>query len=121
VTIYAYEMEELKEKHAPVEWALIDPSPGVLQIMSIGRRAPHPYSAALLYDFVLGPDGQKIYADMNRVPANPQVKGKVARMDEALNDPRFVLENPDTTGAMGDESLSLLDEKILKVVFEKKQ
>jgi iron(III) transport system substrate-binding protein len=121
VTIYAYEIEELKEKHAPVEWALIDPSPGVLQIMSVGRRAPHPYSAALLYDFVLGPDGQKIYADMHRVPANPQVKGKVARMDETLNDPRFVLENPDTTGAMGDESLILLDEKILRVSFEKKQ
>ncbi len=121
VTIYAYEIEELKQKQAPVEWALIDPSPGVLQIMSIGRRAPHPYSAALLYDFVLGPDGQKIFADMNRVPANPQVSSKTARMDATIKDPRFVLETPEGAKSTGDDALNLLDEKILKVVFDKKQ
>jgi iron(III) transport system substrate-binding protein len=120
VTIYAYEIEQLKQKQAPVEWALIDPSPGVLQIMSVGRRAPHPYSAALLYDFVLGPDGQKIFAAMNRVPANPQVKGKFARMDATVDDPRFALETPDAA-LTENEALNLLDEKILKVILDKTQ
>jgi iron(III) transport system substrate-binding protein len=120
VTIYAYEMEEFKQKKAPVEWGLLDVTPGLLQITSVGRRAPNPYSAALYYDFLLGPDGQKIFSDMNRVPANPHVKSPMPRMDEAIQDPRFVLDTPEATGAIGEESLKLLDEKILKVNFEKK-
>jgi iron(III) transport system substrate-binding protein len=120
VTIYAYEMEELKQKKAPVEWALLDATPGLLQITSVGRRAPNPYSAALYYDFLLGPDGQKIFSDMQRVPANPQVKAPMARMDAAIQDPRFVLDTPEATGAIGEASLKLLDEKILKANFEKK-
>ncbi len=120
VTIYAYEMEELKQKKAPVEWALLDATPGLLQITSVGRRAPNPHSAALYYDFLLGPDGQKIFADMQRVPANPQVKAPMARMDAAIQDPRFVLDTPEATGVIGEESLKLLDEKILKANFEKK-
>lgn len=121
VTIYAYEMEELKEKRAPVEWALLDPSPGLLQITSIGRRAPNPHSAALLYDFLLSQDGQKVFAAMYRVPANPQVKATKERMDATVRDPRFVLDTPEATGSIGEGSLKLLDEKILKFIFEKKK
>lgn len=120
VTIYAYEIEELKQKRAPVEWALLDPTPGLLQITSIGRRAPNPYSAALLYDFLLGPEGQNIFAAMNRVPANQQVARKMGRMEAAIEDPRFVLDTPEATGSIGEESLKLLDEKILKVLLGKK-
>jgi ABC-type Fe3+ transport system substrate-binding protein len=103
-----------------VEWALLDVTPGLLQITSVGRRAPNPYSAALYYDFLLGPDGQKIFSDMQRVPANPQIKAPMARMDAAIQDPRFVLDTPEATGAIGEASLKLLDEKILKANFEKK-
>lgn len=120
VTIYAYEMEEFKQKKAPVEWAMLDVTPGLLQITSVGRRAPNPHSAALYYDFLLGPDGQKIFSDMNRVPANPHVKAPMPRMDEAIQDPRFVLDTPEATGGIGEASLKLLDEKILKTNFEKK-
>jgi iron(III) transport system substrate-binding protein len=121
VTVYAYELEDLKQKQAPVEWSLIDPSPGALQMMSIARHAPHPYSAALLYDFTLGPDGQKLYADMNRLPANPQVKSKSARTDEAAKDPRFVVETPEGARSTTADALRLLDEKVLKVVLERRQ
>lgn len=120
VTIYAYQIEEFKKKGAPVEWALLDPSPGLLQITSVGRRAPHPYSAALLYDFLLGKDGQKVFAAMNRVPANPQIKSSMARMDETIKDPRFVADAPGASGVPSEDILNLLDEKILKVAFEKK-
>ena len=60
VTVYPYDVEGLKSKGAPIDWALLDPTPGLLQPVSLARNAPHPYSAALLYDFLLSKDGQKV-------------------------------------------------------------
>ena len=120
VTVYAYEMEQYMQKGAPVDWVLVDPMPGPIAIASVGRRAPNPYAAALLYDFLLGQDGQKVFASMNRVPTNPQVKSNSARVDAAMKDPKLhVAEVIDAGGTIREEIISILDDKILKVLLEK--
>jgi iron(III) transport system substrate-binding protein len=120
VTAYPYDVEALKAKGAPIDWALLDPSPGLLQPMSIARYAPHPYSAALLYDFVLSADGgQKVYARMGRVPVDPKVESKGHREQAAISDPRMVFNSEGPGSTLADDSEKMLDEKILKKAFKK--
>jgi iron(III) transport system substrate-binding protein len=122
VTVYPYRIERMKKKGAPVDWALLDPSPGLLQPVSIGRNAPHPYSAALLYDFIFSKAGQKVYAKMNRVPADPTVKGRIPRMVSAVKDSRLVLNSTNSTsGDMRKAVMKILDEKIIKPAFNRKK
>ncbi|MGE5538220.1 MAG: ABC transporter substrate-binding protein [Gemmatimonas sp.] len=114
MTVYPYDVEALKAKGAPIDWALIDPSPGMLQPLSIARNAPHPHAAALLYDYLLSTDGQKVYAQMNRTPANPTVETSNPRERAAAQDPRIVFDTSAGRGAGTEEMLKVLDEKILK-------
>jgi iron(III) transport system substrate-binding protein len=50
----------LKEKRAPLEWAPLDVVPANAGGSAIIAGAPHPHAALLLTDFILGPEGQKI-------------------------------------------------------------
>ena len=119
VTVYPYDVEGLKSKGAPIDWALLDPTPGLLQPVSLARNAPHPYSAALLYDFLLSKDGQKVYAQMNRTPANPDVETSNPRERAAVSDPRLVFQSQEEPRAESDEMLKAFNEKILKKITRK--
>jgi iron(III) transport system substrate-binding protein len=55
----------------------------------VAREAPHPHAAMLFTDFVLSPEGQKLFESMGRVPASTKVKS-------ALNDFPFTLIEPAT-------------------------
>jgi iron(III) transport system substrate-binding protein len=116
VTVYPYDVEALKRKGAPIDWALIDPTPGLLQPISISSNAPHPYSAALLYDFLLSDDGQKAYAAMGRTPANPKIESSGHREQAAVNDPRLVFSG-EMEGRDTDALENMLNEKIVKKAF----
>jgi iron(III) transport system substrate-binding protein len=120
VTVYPYDVEMLKSKGAPIDWALIDPSPGLLQPTSIARYAPHPYSAALLYDFILSAEGgQKVYAKMGRVPADPNVESKGHREQAAIKDTRMVFNSEGPGSTVAEDSEKILNEKILNKAFKK--
>jgi iron(III) transport system substrate-binding protein len=118
VTVYPYDVEALKRKGAPIDWALIDPTPGLMQPVSISSNAPHPNSAALLYDFLLSDDGQKAYAQMGRTPANPKIESTGHREQAAINDPRLVFPG-ELEGRTSDELEKMLSEKILKKSFDR--
>jgi iron(III) transport system substrate-binding protein len=124
VTIYPYKINGLKKKGAPVDWTLLDPTPAIMQPLSIARHAPHPYSAALLYDFLLSQEGQEVYARMGRAPANPNVEASAPQMKAAIRDSRLLLlgvlsESPETAAINPDEIAKALDEKIVKKAFKK--
>lgn len=119
VTVYPYDIEALKGKGAPVDWALLEPTPGLLQPTSVARNAPHPFSAGLLYDFLLSDDGQRAYARMGRTPANPMIESSGHREQAAINDPRLVFSTEGPEGSTSDELAKMLDEKILSRAFKK--
>lgn len=119
VTVYPYRVERMKKKGASIEWGLLNFTPGLLQPVSISRNAPHPYSAALLHDFLLSEAGQKVYARMGRLPANPKVKTRNPKLGTAIKDPRLKIDRPDSAKSDAKVVLKLLDEKILKKSFKK--
>jgi iron(III) transport system substrate-binding protein len=59
------------------------------QGIGLARHAPHPNAALLFADYVLSPEGQRLFESMGRVPASSRVKS-------ALNDLPYTLIEPST-------------------------
>jgi iron(III) transport system substrate-binding protein len=55
---------ESKLKGAPIDWVAMEGVPTNAGGTSIVYQAPHPHAAALMADFILSPEGQKILADL---------------------------------------------------------
>jgi len=89
LTMYNSNIESLKRKGAPIDFVPIPPVAARPQGIGVAKNAPHPNAAALFADFVLSPEGQRLFESMGRVPASTRVKS-------ALNDFAFTLIEPAT-------------------------
>jgi iron(III) transport system substrate-binding protein len=58
----------------------------------VARNAPHPHAALLFADFVLSPEGQKLFESMGRVPASTRVKSELNNFPFRMIEPATVLE-----------------------------
>jgi len=56
---------------APLKRLYLRPS-----FLFMTRTAPHPHAAALLIDYLLSEEGQKILAAHDRMPAQPKVRAR---------------------------------------------
>ena len=65
------------EKKAPVKWVPLDPVVGNTGQDGMSLKATHPSAALLFIDFLLGPDGQKIYHDLQYATASDKLDFKV--------------------------------------------
>lgn len=74
LTAYSANMDSIKEKGGPVDWAAVEPLVGRPQGLAVAKNAPHPYAALLFVDFVLSPEGQQLLGAMGRVPTSKDVK-----------------------------------------------
>jgi iron(III) transport system substrate-binding protein len=61
-------------KGAPVKWIPLEPATGLLSVVSIPKAAPHPNAAKLFEDFLVSPEGQKVYQSTEYLPADPDVR-----------------------------------------------
>jgi iron(III) transport system substrate-binding protein len=89
LTMYNSNIESLKRKGAPIDFVPVQPVAARPQGIGVAKHAPHPNAAALFADFVLSPEGQRLFESMGRVPASSKVKS-------ALNDFPFTLIEPAT-------------------------
>ena len=91
--VYRHETIAMKKLGAPI--AELNLSPSIAQMAAAGamKRAPHPHAAMLFMDFLLS-DGQKIWADLERVPTNRKYQKLPPGLALTFIDaPRFVREN----------------------------
>jgi len=65
-------------KGAPCDWLKLEPAPVMLDAVGLLKDAPHPHAAQLLLDFLLSPDGQKVFQQNDYLPALPSVPAIVA-------------------------------------------
>src|SRR5438309_11371664 len=117
ITTYAYNNESLRATNAPVDWVAEDLIPALMYPLTLARNAPHPYSAALFYDFLLSEQGQQLIAKEGRVVAHPRVDPIYPRMKELqslLGTPRVQLNTVEQNHKYYKEGLQILDEIILK-------
>ena len=117
VTTYAYNNESLRKQNAPADWVAEDLIPALMYPLTLARNAPHPYSAALFYDFLLSEPGQKLIAKEGRVVAHPKVEPIYPRMKELQNflgTSRVQLNTVEQNQKFYKEGLQILDEIVLK-------
>jgi iron(III) transport system substrate-binding protein len=117
VTTYAYNNESLRATNAPVDWVAEDLIPALMYPLTLARNAPHPYSAALFYDFLLSEQGQQLIAKEGRVVAHPKVDPIYPRMKELqglLGTSRVQLNTVEQNHKLYKDGLQILDEIILK-------
>jgi iron(III) transport system substrate-binding protein len=107
LTVYSWIPEQLKKKGAPIENHVIQPLLAQPSTIAVMKRAPNPASALLFYDFMIGPEGQKLLAEANFVPASRLIDGPLARVPVKLLDPSRVLD-------LQDKWLKTFDDMIVK-------
>jgi iron(III) transport system substrate-binding protein len=61
----------------------------------VARAAPHPHAAVLFTDFVLSPEGQKLFESLGRVPASLRVKSELNNFPFTTIDPATALDEKD--------------------------
>jgi iron(III) transport system substrate-binding protein len=77
--VFSHDVDRMKVKGAPVDWFVLPPAIVVPSAVAVSRRAPHPHAAALFYDYMLT-DGQRLYTEVHRVPANKNYDTHVRRL-----------------------------------------
>ena len=97
----------LKSQGAPVEFAYLSPYIAKLSVISLSKNAPHPYSAILLYDYLLSKDAQTIIASqLKREPIRKDVEG----LHPQFKRDNYLVVNPRTAGPKLKEFQSLFEE-----------
>jgi len=92
LTMYQANVLSLKKKGAPIDFVPVQPVVARPQGIGVAREAPHPAAALLFVDFVLSPEGQKLYESMGRVPASTRVKSELNNFPFVMTDPNIVLK-----------------------------
>jgi iron(III) transport system substrate-binding protein len=92
LTMYNANIESLKKKGAPIDFVPVQPVIARPQGIGVARSAPHPAAALLFVDFVLSPEGQKLYESMGRVPASTKVKSELNNFPFVMSDPNTILK-----------------------------
>ena len=86
LTAYSANVETLKRKGAPIDYAPID-AIARPQGIGIAKNAPRPAAALLFIDFMLSAeDGQRLYESMGRPPVNRKVKSQLTNFEHVFLD-----------------------------------
>ncbi len=82
--VFPFEIEQLKQKGARVDWAATsDPIVTSINVMALSAKAPHSNAGKLLINYVLSEEGQTIIRNLSRVPIRPGVKPSIAKLDQS--------------------------------------
>jgi len=103
LTMYHANVESLKKKGAPIDMVPVQPVVARPQGIGVARNAPHPNAALLFLDFVISPEGQKLYESLGRVPASTKVKSGLDNFAFVMTDPNIVLKESRKWEALWNE------------------
>ena len=91
LTVYNYMPEQAKKKGAPIDWFAIEPAVARSNAVGVAQRAPHPKTARLFYDYLLG-EGQQHFVSMDYVPSNRNVVSPLQSVKIVQVDPVRALD-----------------------------
>ncbi len=91
LTIYSWTPAQLKKKGAPIEILPLPPVIAQFSTIAVTRKAPHPYAALLLHDFLLT-EGQQILAGMSYVPTSTELQTPITKLPLTFIDPEKAID-----------------------------
>ena len=107
LTVYQYSVEQAKKKGSPIDWFAIEPAVSITNAIGVARRAPHPHAALLFYDYIIGPEGQRMLAKIGYVPTHPKIESPVKGVKLKFLDAATLLDEQ-------EKSFGLFEQIILK-------
>jgi len=100
---------------APSEWVPMEPVAAPVHTFGLPKNSPHPYAAMLFLDFVLSKKGQKVFQDVNYLPAHPEMPAKEVQLKPGGG--RFKKANylnPEILLDKGDEWVDIFQKLFVK-------
>ena len=94
LTAYSWTPEQLKGKGAPIDVHPIQPLIAQFSTLAVLKKARHPYTAMLFYDFALD-EGQKLLYDLKFVPTSKAYDVPITKLPIRYIDPGTALEKQD--------------------------
>ncbi|RXZ36763.1 extracellular solute-binding protein [Oxalobacteraceae bacterium CAVE-383] len=102
LTVYNFMAEQSKQNGAPIDWFVIEPAIARGNAVGVSKKATHPYSAVLFYDYMIT-DAQKLLASMEHVPTNKSIPSRLSSFKLKLVDPASVLDESEKAERLYDE------------------
>src|SRR6266436_6097972 len=94
LTLYSYLPDQARRAGAPIDWIALTPTIAATDAVGIAARAPHPQTAQLFYDFMLG-DGQPLMAEMGHLVSHRRIVPELERFKLSFIDPAAVIADYD--------------------------
>jgi iron(III) transport system substrate-binding protein len=91
IATYAYRVEQLKNKGAPVDWFTLAPVVARFDGVGVSRHAPHPDAAVLFFDFMLT-DAQELLRARDHFTAARETRQLPGAMAVSFIDPAKALD-----------------------------
>ena len=107
LTVYQYSVEQAKKKGSPIDWFVIEPAMSITNAIGVARRAPHPHAALLFYDYIIGPEGQRMLAKIGYVPTHVRIEWPVKGVKLKFLDAATLLDEQ-------EKSFGLFEQIILR-------
>jgi iron(III) transport system substrate-binding protein len=95
LSMYSSNIVALKRKGAPIDFVPVQPMVARPQGIGVAKNAPHPNAALLFADFVLSPEGQRLFESLGRDPASTRVRRAADAFPFTMIDPATVLDEAD--------------------------
>jgi iron(III) transport system substrate-binding protein len=96
IDLYAYRLADLKyTRGCPVEIVYPDPTPATPSPVSVIKRTPRPYAAALLLDYILSEPAQRIFTEGGRTSGRRGIKPRYSDLDIEAKGVKILLLTPE--------------------------
>lgn len=92
ITMHGNIAASAKKAGAPVDWIALEPVIARANGIGVMRKAPHPRAAKLLYEFMIGDQGQKLFAERDYVPASTALASPLKDAELHVIDPTTALD-----------------------------
>lgn len=115
LNIFSHHAVISRKAGAPSEWQPIEPVAAPVHTMGLPNNSPHPHAAMLFIDFVLSKKGQKVFQQVNYLPAHPEMPAKEVELKPGggrFKKANFL--NPETLLDKGNEWVDIFQKLFVK-------
>lgn len=115
INIFNHHAAISRKAGAPSEWQPMEPVAAPVNTVGLAKNSPHPHAAMLFIDFVLSKKGQKVFQEVNYLPAHPEMAAKEPELKPGGG--RFKKAsylNPELQFDKGDEWVDLFQKLFVK-------
>jgi iron(III) transport system substrate-binding protein len=113
VELYASHVFELKQQGCPMGVVFPNPTFAAAGPISVAKRAPHPYAAALLVDFIFSEHGQTIVADKRFYSLRRGIRPKYPDFDLEKRGIEVLVLRPEDAERLGKEYFEIRERHLL--------